>query len=108
MHTKPFPLAIYILQLFIWLKNRQNVIENCKNHPASGGSAPRRLCDMVSCIGLLSTGPKLDNFCAKNLLMVQALSLSKIMSVILVASKPADRFSTRLFEPHTQQAQKHC
>ena len=46
--------------------------KNCKNHPAAGGSAPSAT--RLSCIDLICTGPKLDNFCAKNYsLLVQKI-----------------------------------
>ena len=38
---------------------------NCKNHAAAGGSGPSAT--RLSCNGLFSTGPKLNNFCAKNI-----------------------------------------
>ena len=45
--------------------------QNRKNHPTAGGSAPS--VTYLSCNGLFSTGPKLDNFGAKkHLLLVQA------------------------------------
>ena len=57
------------------LFKRRNVIEmavkspflpqNRKNHPAAGGSAPS--VTRLSCNVLFSTGPKLDDFCAKNI-----------------------------------------
>ena len=47
-----------------------NGVKNCyfcrkiaKSPPAAGGSAPS--VTRLSCVGLFSTGPKLDNFCAK-------------------------------------------
>ena len=50
------------------------LLQNCKNHPAAGTPAPS--VTRLSCNGLFSTGPKLDNFCAKkHLLLVQAPSL---------------------------------
>ena len=39
--------------------------QNCKNHAATGGSA--LAVTRLSSNGLFSTGPKLDNFCAKNI-----------------------------------------
>ena len=48
--------------------------QNRKNHPAAGGSVP--CVTRLSCNGLFSTGPKLDNFCAKKLPLVQVLSFS--------------------------------
>ena len=39
--------------------------KNRKNHPAAGGCAP--YVTRLNCNGLFNTGPKLDNFCAKNI-----------------------------------------
>ena len=41
------------------------LLQNWKNHPAAWGSAPS--VTRLSSNGLFSTGPKLDNFCAKNI-----------------------------------------
>ena len=46
---------------------------NRKNRPAGGGSAP--FVTRLSSNGMFSTGPKLDNFCAKTFLLVHAPSL---------------------------------
>ena len=66
--------------ILIWysygFRNLQNVIkialkslfllQNHKNCPAFGGYPPQALSvTRLSCITLFSTGPKLDNFCAK-------------------------------------------
>ena len=43
--------------------------QNHKNRPAAGALRPSALCETVihlSYISLFSTGPKLENFCAKN------------------------------------------
>ena len=67
--------------------------QNSKNHQAAGGSAP--FVTRLSCNGLFSTGPKLDNFCAKNIYFwFKLLSLSKALVTLLVAVTPADRFSS--------------
>ena len=39
--------------------------QNRKNHASAGGSALSAT--RLSCNGLFSTGPKLDNICAKNI-----------------------------------------
>ena len=44
-------------------KSRYFCRKIAKNHPAAGGSAPSAT--RLSCVGLFSTGPKLDNLCAK-------------------------------------------
>ena len=47
----------------------------------------------LSCNGLFSTGPKLDNFCVKTFTFGSSpLSLSKTLVVLLVAFAPADKF----------------
>ena len=81
--------------------------KNCKNHPAAGGLAPS--VTRLSCNGLFSTGPKLDNFCAKNIYFwFKLLSLSKTLVALLVAITPADRFFKRLYGPHMKGAIKRC
>ena len=65
----------------------------------------------LSSNGLFSTGPKLDNFCAKkHLLLVQApsLLLNKTLVAHLVAFTPVDRFFKRLYRPHAKRANKRC
>ena len=44
------------------------------NYPAARGCAPS--VTRLSCNGLFSTGPKLDNFCAKNIYFWFKLPLS--------------------------------
>ena len=70
------------------------LLQNCKNHPAAGGSAP--FSTRLSSNGLFSTGPKLDNFCAKKHFTFGSspLSLSKTLVALLVAFTPADIFSS--------------
>ena len=51
------------------------LLQNRKNHPAAGGSAPS--VTRLSCNGLFSTGPKLDNFYAKNIYFRFKPTLSK-------------------------------
>ena len=81
--------------------------KNRKNHPAAGGLAPS--VTHLSCNGLFSTGPKLDNFCAKNIYFwFKLLFLSKTLVALLVAITPADRFFKRLYGPHTKGAIKRC
>ena len=46
-----------------------------KNHPAAGGYAP--FVTRLSCNGLFSTGPKLDNFGAKDIYFWFKLTLSQ-------------------------------
>ena len=63
--------------------------QNRKNRPAAGGSAPS--VTRLSCIGLFSTGSKLDNFCAKNIYFWSSpLSLNKTLVMLLLAFTPAD------------------
>ena len=64
------------------LKDVRNVIEemvlklqffqqNHKNHPGLGALTPRPLfVTHLSCISLFSTGPKLENFCVKKVLVL--------------------------------------
>ena len=81
--------------------------QNRKNRPAGGGSAP--FVTRLSSNGLFSTGPKLDNFCAKNISFgSRPLSLSKALVVLLVAFTPADIFFKRLYRPHAKRANKRC
>ena len=81
--------------------------QNCKNHPAVEGSAPS--VTRLSCNGLFSTEPKLDNFCAKNIYFwFKPFSLSNTLFAFLVAFTPADRFFKRLYGPHAKQANKRC
>ena len=101
----------------MWFKNMQNVIEmalkslflpqNRKNHPGAGGSAPS--VTRLSCIGLFSTGSKLDNFCAKNIyLWFKPLSLNRTFVPLLAAFTSADRFFKRLYGQPTKRANKRC
>ena len=47
----------------------------------------------LSCNGLFSTGPKLDNFCVKTFTFgLSPHSLSKTLVALLVAFTPADKF----------------
>ena len=79
--------------------------QNRKNHPAAGGFAPS--VTRLSCNGLFSMGPKLDNFYAKTVTFGSSPpSLSKTLLALLVALIPADRFYKRLYEPHTKRANK--
>ena len=81
--------------------------QNRKNHPAAAGSAPS--VTRLSSNGLFSTGPKLNNFCAKTFTFGSSpLSLSKTLVALLVAFTPADRFFKRLYWPHTKRANKRC
>ena len=50
------------------------LLQNSKNHPAAGGSAPP--VTRLSCNGLFSMEPKLDNFCAKDIYFWFKLPLS--------------------------------
>ena len=61
----------------------------------------------LSGIGLVITGPKLDNFCAKKNNFWFKLSFSKILVALLVAFTNADRFFKRLYGPQTKRANKH-
>ena len=72
-----------------------------------------RLCPPVirlGCIGLFSTGPKLNNFWEKNFAVgSRSLPHSKILvELLLVAFTAADRFFKRFFEPRTKRVEKHC
>ena len=112
-------LAIYCCYLY-GFKNVRNVIEmalkllflsqNYKNRPAAGDSDPRPLfVTHLSGISLFSTGPKLENFWAKNFAFgSNPLPLSKIQVALLVAFTAADRFFERLCGPHTKGAKKRC
>ena len=60
----------------------------------------------LSCSSLFSLGPKVDNFCGKNLLM--ALFPYQILVALLVASTVTDGFFERLYGPHTKRAKKRC
>ena len=72
--------------------------QNCKNYPAAGDSAP--CVTRLSCNGLFSTRPKLDNFCAKNIYFgSNPLSLNKTLVAFMVAFTSADRFFKRLYWP---------
>ena len=51
----------------------QFLLQNCKNCPRAEGSVPS--VTRLSSNGLFSAGPKLDNFCAKNIFLVHASSL---------------------------------
>ena len=78
-----------------------------QNRPAAGGSAPS--VTRLSSNGLFSTGPKLDNFCAKNIPFgSRPLSLSKTLVALLVAFTPANIFFKRLYRPHAKRANKRC
>ena len=82
--------------LFIWLNNVRKMIEmalkllflsqNHKNCPAIRGSAPQAPSVIrLSCSSLVSTGPKLDNFCRKEInFWLKPLPLSKILVALLV------------------------
>ena len=75
--------------------------------PSSWGSALS--VTHLSCNGLFSTGPKLDNFCAKNIYFwFKPLSLSKTLVALLVAFTPAHRFFKRLNGTRTKGANKRC
>ena len=77
--------------------------QNRKNHPAAGGSA--RSATRLSRNGLFSTGPKLNNFCAKTFTFGSSLlSLSKTLVSLLVAFTPADY----IFEAIILAASKTC
>ena len=53
---------------------------------------------LMSCISLFDTGPKLDNFCAKDFTFGSSpFPLSEILVAFLVAFTAADRFFKRLF-----------
>ena len=82
--------------------------KNPKNHPAAGGSAPS--VTRLSCIGLYSMGPKLDNFCAKNIyLWFKPPSLLTKNPCCAFGCLPAtDRFFKRLYGPPTKRANKRC
>ena len=83
------------------------LLQNCKNPPAAGGSASS--VTRLSCIGLFSTEPKLDNFLQRNIYFwFKPLSLSKTPISLRVAFTPANRFFKRLYGPHTKQANKRC
>ena len=76
--------------------------QNCKNCPGAEGSAPS--VTRLSSNGLFSTGPKLDNFCAKNISFgSRPLSLNKILVDFLVAFTPANKFYKRLYGPHANE-----
>ena len=76
--------------------------QNCKNRPGAEGSAPY-VTRLIS-NGLFSTGPKLDNFCAKNIPFgSRPFSLSKILVDFLVAFTPANKFFKRLYGPHANE-----
>ena len=79
--------------------------QNRKNRPAAVGSAPSVTC--LSSNGLLSTGPKLDSFCAKNIPFGSCpLSLTQTLLALLIAFTSADIFFKRLYRPHTKRANK--
>ena len=81
--------------------------QNCKNYLGAEGSAPS--VTRLSSNGLFSTGPKLDNFCAKNISFgLRPLSLSKILVDFLVAFTPANKFFKRLYGPHAKRPNKSC
>ena len=53
------------------LKSPFSLLQNHKNRPAAGGSAPRPpSVTRLSCIGLFNTWPKLDNFHEKNIFTI--------------------------------------
>ena len=61
----------------------------------------------LSCISLLSTGPKLDSFVQKKFTFGSSLLIpNKILVVLLVAFTAADRFFKRLYGPDTKRAKK--
>ena len=74
--------------------------------PSSWGLCP--LCDKLEYNnGLFSTGPKLDNFCAKIIYVwFKPLSVSKTLVALLVAFTPADIFFKRLYRPQAKRANK--
>ena len=79
--------------------------QNRINRPGTGGCAPS--VTSLSSNGLFSTGPKSDNFCAKNIPFgSRPLSLSKTLVMLLVAFTPADIFFKRLYRPHAKRANK--
>ena len=58
----------------------------------------------LSCIGLFSTGPKVDKFCAKKFTLgASPLPLSKFLVVLLVPFTAADRFFKQLHRPQKKQ-----
>ena len=60
--------------------------QNHQSHPAAGALPPGPSVIRLSCIGLFSTGPKLDNFCTKKFTLgSNPLSLNKILAALLVA-----------------------
>ena len=70
--------------------------QNCKNRQGVKGSAPS--VTRLSSNGLFSTGPKLDNFSAKNIPFgSRSLYLSKILVDFLVVFTPANKFFKRLY-----------
>ena len=69
--------------------------------PSGWGLCPHTPSVMcLSCNSLFSMGPKLDNFCGKNLLMA--------LIALLLASTATDGFFKRLYGPHTKRAKKRC
>ena len=81
--------------------------QNRKNHPAAGGSTPP--VTRLTSNGLFSTGPKLDNFCAKNISFDSSpLSISKTLDALLIAFTSADIFFKRLYGPYAKRANKRC
>ena len=68
------------------------LLQNNKIRPSAGGSVPQILFVIrLSCISLFSTGPKLYNFCAKEInFWFKPLPLSKIVVALLVAFTAAD------------------
>ena len=73
----------------------------------------RRLCPSViclGCIGLFSTGPKLNNFWEKTFAVgSSSLPHSKILvELLLVTFTAADWFFKQFFEPRTKRVKKHC
>ena len=60
----------------------------------------------LSCISLFSTGPKLDNFCAKKFHFgLIHLPLSQILVALLVAFTAADRLFKQLYGPDTKRVE---
>ena len=80
----------------------QFLLQNCKNCPGAEGSAPS--VTRLSSNGLFSAGPKLDNFCAKNISFgSRPLSLNKIRVDFLVTFTPANKFFKRSYGPHANE-----
>ena len=81
--------------------------QNRKHHAAAGGSGPS--VTRLSSNGLFSTGPKLDNFCSKNIYFWFKPPLSyQNPGCASGCIHPADIFFKRLYRPHSKRANKRC